>query len=115
MKYLLIICHDSHFRPTKGLVADILKWMDKMIERGILIHGNPLKPAGEARTVRVREGKLTVKKGPSTMSKEKISAYVLIECSEMDAAVKVASSHPMAREATVEVRPVWEELAGIKD
>jgi hypothetical protein len=115
MKYLLIICYDSHFSPTEGLVADIFKWMGEMIECGILIHGNPLRPADEARTVRVRDGKLTVKKGPSTMAKEKISAYVLIECSDIGAAIKVASSHPMAREATIEVRPVWEELAGIKD
>ncbi|HEY9162819.1 MAG TPA: YciI family protein [Desulfomonilia bacterium] len=113
MKFLLIISHDAHFRPTKDLVEDIFKWMDEMTGRGILIHGNPLRPAEEAITVRVRGGKIKAVKGPSTHAKEKISAYVLIDCLEMDDAVKIASAHPMARAATIEVRPVWEELAVI--
>jgi len=29
----------------------------------------------------------------------------------MDEAIRVASLHPMARAATVEVRPIWAELA----
>ncbi len=112
MKFLLIISHDEHFRPTEGLVEEIFRWMDEMMERGIMVHGNPLRPAEEAKTVRVRNGKLRAVNGPSTRAKEKISAYVLIDCRDMDEAVKIALSHPMAKAAVVEVRPVWEELAG---
>jgi hypothetical protein len=43
---------------------------------------------------------------------EKMCAYELIECSGEEAAIKVASSHPLAQVATIEVRAIWTELAG---
>jgi hypothetical protein len=111
MKFLLIISHNATFRPTQSLVSDIGVWIRRMTTRKIRLYGNPLRPADEARTVRVRSGRVTVKNGPSARSKEKIAAYELIECKNLEEAVVVASEHPMARAATIEVRPVWEELA----
>jgi hypothetical protein len=34
----------------------------------------------------------------------------MIECENIDRAVEVAQTHPMADRASVEVRPVWPEL-----
>ena len=76
------------------------------------MYGNPLRPPGDATTVRVREGKVTLKRCPFARSKEKMCAYELIECSSTEEAIEVASQHPMAKVATIEVRPVWSELAG---
>lgn len=112
MHYLLIICHDDAFRTTETLVADILGWIKEMERRGIRVYGNPLRPPGEATTVRVRCGKLTRINGPFTNSTEKMCAYELIKCANIEDAIEVASLHPMAKAATIEVRPVWEELAG---
>ena len=111
MKYLLIIGHDTFFRPTKPLISNIRHWIKKMEKCGKRVYGNPLRPSDEASTVRVRKGNLIVKNGPSTRTKEKIAAYELIECSSMKEAIEIASGHPMAKAATIEVRPVWEELA----
>jgi hypothetical protein len=63
-------------------------------------------------TVRVREGKVVLKNGPFAESGEKMAAYELIECASLEEAIGVASTHPMAKAATVEVRPVWTELTG---
>lgn len=38
---------------------------------GVLMHGNPLRPPGEATTVRVREGKVMRTDGPFAQSREK--------------------------------------------
>lgn len=111
MRFLLIISHDDSFRPTDALVADIGRWIREMDRQGVRIHGNPLRPAGEARTVRVRDGRTTVKAGPLAGSPEKMCAYELIECAGMDEAVATATRHPMAKAATIEVRPIWSELA----
>jgi hypothetical protein len=32
----------------------------------------------------------------------------VIECADLDAAIMVAAAHPLARAATVEVRPFWD-------
>ncbi|MBI5193900.1 MAG: transcription initiation protein [Nitrospirae bacterium] len=111
MQYLLIICHDDAFTPTETLVPDIVAWVKKMEDRGVRVHGNPLRPASDATTVRVRKGKLLRTNGPFASSKEKMCAYELIECENVEEAIDVASQHPMAKVATIEVRPVWNELA----
>jgi hypothetical protein len=112
MQYLLIISHDDFFTPTETLFQDIGAWMKKMERVGVRVYGNPLRPAGDATTVRVREGKVVLRNGPFANSKEKMCAYELIECSSNEEAIEVASQHPMAKAATIEVRPIWNELAG---
>ena len=110
MQYLLIICHDDSFVSNKALVKDIVAWDNKMEQQGIRKYGNPLRPPEDATTVRVREGKVIVTKGPFAKSKEKMCAYELIECQTPEEAIEVASQHPMAKAATIEVRPIWNEL-----
>lgn len=111
MQFLLIISHDAHFHPTETLITQIVAWNKAMESRGILKYGNPLRPPNDAVTVRMRHGKLELADGPFTDSTEKMAAYALVECATLDAAVEVASLHPMAKAATIEVRPVWAELA----
>jgi hypothetical protein len=111
MQYLLIICHDDLFIPTETLVKEIGRWIKKMKGRGIRRYGNPLRPPIDARTVRVREGNVVITKGPFARSREKMCAYELIECESLEEAVGVASVHPMAKVATIEVRPIWADLA----
>lgn len=110
MQFMLIICHDEFFTPTDSLFTDISGWIEEMKSRGIRQYGNPLRPPADAMTVRVRDGRNVITEGPFESSKEKICAYELIECASLDEAVKAAAEHPMARVATIEVRPVWAEL-----
>jgi hypothetical protein len=110
MLYLLIICHDDRFAPTEQLTKEIIAWNKAMKKSGILKYSNPLKPAGEAITIRIRKGKLHVTDGPFSDTIEQITAYALIDCPDFQEAVKAASTHPMAKAATIEVRPVWSDL-----
>lgn len=112
VQYLLIISHDDSFTPTETLINDIGSWIRKMERQGIRVYGNPLRPPGDATTVRVRKGKAVLKEGPFAKSKEKMCAYELIECRSFEQAIEVASQHPMAKAATIEVRPIWKELVG---
>ena len=111
MQYLLIICHDEAFNPTDTLVAEIVGWVKEMEGRGIRVYGNPLRPPSDATTVRVREGSVVLTDGPFADSREKMCAYELIECASLEEAIDVASGHPMAKAAAIEVRPLWTELA----
>jgi hypothetical protein len=110
MQYLLIICHDDSFIPTEKLIQDILVWDKAMDERGIRKYGNPLRPSHEAKTIQVREGKIRISDGPIADTKEKMAAYELIDCAGFPEAMDAASRHPMAKVASIEIRPVWEDL-----
>jgi hypothetical protein len=111
MRFLFIISHDDRFTSSPKLVSEIVAWTKKRRGERVLVDSNPLKPSDEAVTVRVRDGKVRRTGGPFARSREKMCAYVLIEARSMEEAVSVATGHPMARAATIEVRPVWQELA----
>ncbi len=111
MKFMLIIAHGDEFTPTQELVGAIHEWISENAHVGVRIHGNPLQPAATATTVRIRDGRQQVVAGPFSRSNEQMCAYELVECASMDAAVRLALTHPMAKAATIEVRPIWPELA----
>jgi hypothetical protein len=112
LKFLLIISHDDSFIPTDSLIKGIGAWIRKMERKGARIYGNPLRPAAEGMTVRIRNGMPKVTRGPFANSKEKMCAYELMECSSREQAIEFAKGHPMASAATIEVRQVWDDLAG---
>ncbi|MGC2166496.1 MAG: YciI family protein [Gallionella sp.] len=112
MQFLFIISHDNAFARSETLFTDIAAWIKDTERRGIRLYGNPLRPADDAKTVRIRNGKVKIAAGPFANSAEKMCAYELIESASMDEATQVASSHPMAKAATIEVRPIWNELVG---
>jgi hypothetical protein len=111
MKFLLIIAHDDSFQPTQSLLSDIHEWVATNSKSGVRVHGNPLQPRDTATTVRIRDGKEEVSTGTFSNSKEQICAYELVDCKDRQAAVEISLSHPMAKAATIEVRPIWSELA----
>jgi hypothetical protein len=111
MQCLLIFAHDDAFIPSANLVAAIHSWIAKAEEQGIRVHGNPLRPAVEAVTIRIRNEKLIRTEGPFAPSRENICAYELLETADLEQAIAAATEHPMAAVATIEVRPVWEFLA----
>lgn len=110
MRFLFIISHDDSFRPIPGLLADIGAWVDRQQAAGVRIDGQPLVPAGQAVTVRVRGGRVQASEGPFSEAAEQMCAYELVECPGMDEAVALAASHPMAAAATIEVRPLWDAM-----
>jgi len=111
VQFLFIISHDDTFRPTDDLIGEIGRWIGDARSRGVLLSGVPLRPPGEALTVRIRDGRLGVTSGPFSDSSEQMCAYELIECGDLEEAVDLAAAHPMAKAATIEVRPVWNELS----
>jgi hypothetical protein len=70
--------------------------------------GEALQPVRTARTVRERNGKVSVTDGPFAETKEQLGGFYLIEAADLDAAVQVASTIPGVRWGCVEVRPIQE-------
>ncbi len=108
MRYMLMICDDESVREGSSDDAEGYSWYLEMDRRGVLRGGERLRPSSDATTVRVRGDEVLLTDGPFAESKEQVGGYNLIECSDLDEAIEVASWHPVARYGTIEVRPLWE-------
>jgi hypothetical protein len=112
MKYMLMFWVDESTQVTAdedaAMMIAVESWVKKMTERGVLLHGGPLRSVSDAKIVCVRDGELLVSDGPFAETKEQIGGYDVLECADLHTAIQVAAGHPLARTATVEVRPFWD-------
>jgi hypothetical protein len=91
-------------RPA-GLPA-YADWLREMEGRGVLLHGHRLSDVSDATSVRIRDRELLVSDGPFAETKEQVGGYDVIDCSDLDEAIEIASKHPTAWYGTIEVRPI---------
>jgi hypothetical protein len=105
MKYMMFVCTDSAPDTDTTNEPDIEQWVAENDARGRRLDGNVLAPIAAATTVRVRNGELLLSDGPFAETKEVIVGYDLLECADLDEAIEVARTHPMARSGRIEVRP----------
>jgi hypothetical protein len=75
-------------------------------EAGLLVGVQRLHSVESATSVRVRGGEAEITDGPFAVTKEVLAGYYILECADLDEALKQAARMPMARWGTVEVRPV---------
>ncbi len=75
-------------------------------EEGLLVGVNRLHSTGSATSVRVRDGQAEITDGPFAVTKEVLAGYYVLECADLDEALKQAARLPMTPWATIEVRPI---------
>jgi len=113
MKYLLLLHtaddglpEDQAGEDYARLHADYSAAMGAMAQAGVLIECAPLRPWSSATTVRVRDGETLLTDGPAAEIKEQVGGYALVECADLDDALKWAATIPAARTGSVEVRAI---------
>ncbi len=107
MKFMMLVCTDPSAEEYDPALDNIEEWVTETQRLGYHLHGDRLRPPGDARTVAVRGGELSVTDGPFTETIEQVAGYDMLECPSLDVALEVASKHPMARFGRIEVRAVW--------
>jgi hypothetical protein len=107
MKFLMLVQSDPEPEPYSAETDDVADWAEKAIESGARLDGDRLRPAEQAKVVRVRGGRLLVTDGPFAETKEAILGYDVLQCADLDEAIELASRHPMARFGRLELRAVW--------
>jgi hypothetical protein len=75
-------------------------------EAGLLESVHRLHSTDSATSVRVRAGETEITDGPFAVTKEVLAGYYILDCADLDEAIKQAARLPMAPWATIEVRPV---------
>lgn len=96
--------------PAEGtaLDRDSIAYDEELRRSGHYIASDALQHVTAARTLRVRNRKLSVIVGPFAETKEQLGGFILVEASDLDEAVELASQIPMAKHGSIEVRPVME-------
>jgi hypothetical protein len=83
-----------------------LELNDSLREAGLLVANGRLHGVASATTVRVRDGETELTDGPFAVTKEVLAGYYVLDCGDLDEALKQAARLPLARYGSVEVRPI---------
>lgn len=112
MKYLLTIYADEgHYAsmPPERMgevFAAHGRFGAAAAEAGVMRGGDGLQPTSTATTVRVRDGETMLTDGPFAETREQLGGFYMIECGDLDEAVRWAAQVPEAQFGSIEVRPV---------
>jgi hypothetical protein len=111
MKYLLLMyASESNFPPPEEIEADTSAWLallKESKEAGVLISTNGVAPGSSATTVRLREGRTLLTDGPFAETHEQLGGYFLLDCKDLDEAIRWAEKIPTVKYGSIEVRPLW--------
>ena len=89
--------------------AELPMWFelnDSLREAGLLVANGRLHAVASATTVRVRDGETELIDGPFAVTKEVLAGYYVLDCGDLDEALRQAARVPLARYGSVEVRPI---------
>jgi hypothetical protein len=119
MKFMLLIYNENALldalpaAEADGMMRDCLAHADELRGDGYLIESQMLQGTEKAKSVRIRNGRLSATDGPFAEVKEILGGFNLIEAADMDEAVRIAAEFPWARTGCVEVRPV-EDIEAVR-
>jgi hypothetical protein len=114
MRYLCMVCYDQKTldnlsKPEfDGLVAESLAYDEKLRRGEKYLYSGALQSVETAKTLRLQSGSVVVTDGPFAESKEQVGGFIVIEASDIDEAVQLASKIPPLRLGSIEVRPILE-------
>ena len=111
MQYVFLICTATDAEAPQDEATEqalIERWVADNDDSGARLAGNAFREPSDATTVKVRAGETLVTAGPFAETTEWIAGFDLIEADDLDAAIAIASKHPMARRGQIDIRPLLE-------
>jgi hypothetical protein len=112
MKYMALIYTDPMRMtppdsPEFGKMMSGYRIANETYQRdGVYVSGDALQPVSTATTVRVRNDKTETMDGPFAETKEQLAGYYILDCANLDDAIRYAAMIPGAQHGAVEVRPL---------
>ena len=109
-QYMLLVYEEEVDAPAQAereqVTPMLVELHASLREAGLLVGVQRLHSTGSATSVRVRDGETEITDGPFAVTKEVLAGYYVLDCADLDEALKQAARLPMAPWATIEVRPV---------
>ena len=112
MKYLVLMYANESEAPQAQEELQALQpawyaYMQEAQAAGALLSNGGVEPGSSATTVRVRNGKPLITDGPFAETHEQLGGYSLIECKDLDEAIRWAEKIPTVKYGSIEIRPLW--------
>ena len=113
MKYLLLMYADESIgsnyskEERQAAAKTWAEFRQEMAASGVLISSNGVSPDTSATTVRVRNDKTMITDGPFAETHEQLGGYFLVDCKDLDEAIRWAEKIPTAKYGSIEIRPLW--------
>src|SRR5262249_15657205 len=115
MRYMLLIYtrEDEMARRSQEEMQQVMNghWavMREARSKGVLEAAEPLARTNTATTVRLQNGTTVITDGPFAETKEQLGGYYILNCRDLDEAIRWAQKIPTAcggLQGSVEVRPL---------
>lgn len=96
--------------PETELLAAMGRFNEELVQAGVMLAGEGLKPSSAGKRVRFAGTERTVVDGPFAETKELLAGFWLWQVKSMDEAVAWVKRcpNPMQAESEIEIRPVFE-------
>jgi len=121
MKYLLLLTSSPDARASwetmseeeqkRAREAEMPAWGELfgwIEQKGLQVEGLELDDPKDGKLVQVRDGETIVTDGPYAETKEQVGGFFLVDLPNLDDAIELASRIPVAKTASVEIRPLVE-------
>lgn len=114
MQYLCLIYANENAGPQPGteefglLLAAYGEFTKLVQDDGVYVGGEALQDVATATTVTTKSGVVETMDGPFAETKEQLGGYYLLDCENLDEALKYAAQIPSAAYGCVEVRPIMD-------
>ena len=89
------------------MLVDMRKWQAELEQAGVFRSTLRLASVDAATSLRRRGSEVLVSDGPFAETKEILGGLCVLECADLDEALRFARRCPLVRIGTVEVRPEW--------
>ena len=96
--------------PSMELIQAMGAFNQELVEAGIMLAGDGLKPSSQGKRVAFDGDNRTVSDGPFSATSELVAGYWLWQVKDMDEAVEWVKRcpNPMLGPSDVEIRPLYE-------
>lgn len=109
---------EAGIMPSAELLAAMGKFNEELIQAGVMLAGEGLKPSSQGARITIQGNKRLVTDGPFAETKELVAGFWIWQCGSKEEALDWAKRcpHPMpGEEAVLEIRPIFapEDFAAI--
>ncbi|WP_339746484.1 YciI family protein [uncultured Rubinisphaera sp.] len=97
--------------PSEQLLKDMGAYNERLVEAGIMLAGEGLKPSSAGARVHFSGKNRTVTDGPFPETKELIAGYWLWEVKSMEEAIEWVKQcpNPMMEDSDIDIRPLYSD------
>ena len=88
-----------------GMMDECFAYDDVLRKHGHFAGGEALQSAQDAKTLRWKNGKVTVTDGPYAETKEQLGGILILEARDLNHAIELMSKHPGVKAGPFEIRP----------